>query len=322
MAFYNSYSNSARVGRDYYSQTPTASSFYNYHSNLGGTVLKQGSLSVIVYVGDNMVLKTARPSLDQNGNSGGPPHPKVTTLFNREQTIYSLLAGIPGVVRRATYWPSTTCLEYMPNSDLASYLARARQQNNPPSRALLLTWFRQLAATVAQIHARHILVPDLATRHCLLGSDPAVLKLCDFTQAISLQHVPSLSARNSGENSSNCTATAAATFEAITTPRGFSLQTDIGRLGAVMYEAIMARPVSFGFVWGSFERVVGDVGDPTWPRRALLPSTRGVWMAAVIERCWTKGGFRNVAAVEQALWAVEWTLWTHGEEAAGRWGLG
>lgn len=66
---------------------------------------------------------------------------------------------------------------------------------------------------------------------------------------------------------------------------GFSIWTDIGQFGAVMFDIITGQRCVFD-IYQDWKQV----DDPTtWPRRDSLPSTRGVWLGSIIEKCWTKG---------------------------------
>jgi hypothetical protein len=69
----------------------------------------------------------------------------------------------------------------------------------------------------------------------------------------------------------------------------YSIQTDMGQLGAVIYEVVVEEKVEFDL----FKHVPVEVGCAGWPYREDLPSTENVWLGSVIEKCWTKGAFRN-----------------------------
>ena len=50
-----------------------------------------------------------------------------------------------------------------------------------------------------------------------------------------------------------------------------------------------------------FKHNAPDDGRPAWPLRADLPRLEGVWLGAVIEKCWTMGGYQNDGCLLQAL---------------------
>ncbi|EAW24606.1 putative protein kinase [Aspergillus fischeri NRRL 181] len=181
-------------------------------------------------------------------------------VIQREQEVYRRLNStgsgngqIDGVVPCIGFSTKATQLAYMENGDLRAYL-----EKNKPSRALQMSWFRQMARTLEQIHDKRVLVADIATRNFLLDSDLSV-KLCDFTEAsvLPLDTVMELADDN-----------------------GFSIQTDIGQLGAVMYEVVTGSKCDFDL----FKDNAPDDGRAIWPQRTSLPSTNGLWDIETIAR--------------------------------------
>lgn len=65
---------------------------------------------------------------------------------------------------------------------------------------------------------------------------------------------------------------------------GYSIYTDIGQLGAVMYEIITGRHCDFDL----FKDQRSGPAQAIWPKREDLPSTHGLWLGSIIEACWTK----------------------------------
>ncbi|RLL96763.1 hypothetical protein CFD26_100860 [Aspergillus turcosus] len=198
-------------------------------------------------------------------------------VIQREQEVYRRLNStgggngqIDGVVPCIGFSTKTTQLAYMENGDLRAYL-----EKNKPSLALQMSWFRQMARTLEQIHDKRVLVADIATRNFLLDSDLSV-KLCDFTEASVLPLDTVMEAADDD---------------------GFSIQTDIGQLGAVMYEVVTGSKCDFDL----FKDNAPDDGRATWPQRTSLPSTNGLWVGLIIEKCWTQGGFQNAHCLHQAL---------------------
>lgn len=68
---------------------------------------------------------------------------------------------------------------------------------------------------------------------------------------------------------------------------GYSIHTDIGQLGAVMYEVVVGEKFDFDI----FKDL--ELSSGTWPQREDLPSIEGFWLGPIIERCWTKGAFAS-----------------------------
>ena len=185
--------------------------------------------------------------------------------LHHEQEIYHRLGKHDGIVPCVSFSKTSTQLAYMSNGDLRAYLARG----NRPTKSLQLAWFCDMARTLAYIHDQCIIVADLASRNFLLDSDLTV-KFCDFTESVMFPL-----------GGSTCIETV--------DDEGYSIQTDIGQLGAVMYEVVVGQRCEFDL----FKDVPPEICRATWPRSENLPSTQGIWLGPVIERCWTEGAFRN-----------------------------
>jgi serine/threonine protein kinase len=193
--------------------------------------------------------------------------------IQHEQDIYRRLGNCDGVVPCLGFSEITTQLAFMKNGDLCAYLT----QNQPP-KPLQLSWFREMARTLALIHDRRVLVADIASRNFLLDSDLSI-KFCDFSESTKF-------------TLDTCMETA--------DDDGYSIQTDIGQLGAVIYEVVAGERCEFDL----FKDVPPEVGRATWPRRESLPSTQNVWLSPIIENCWTKGAFRNAHDLLKALESI------------------
>ncbi|KAI9934534.1 hypothetical protein ASPWEDRAFT_71310 [Aspergillus wentii DTO 134E9] len=201
-------------------------------------------------------------------------------VIQREQDVYRRLASteneqIEGVVPCVDLLPNATHLALMEHGDLRTYL----EKNERPSRALQLSWFRQMAQTLGRIHDRRVIVADIATRNILLDSDFSI-KLCDFSEASIL---PLETVMEEADDN------------------GYSIQTDIGQLGTVIYEATTGSSCAFDL----FKDNAPDDGRARWPRRDSLPSTEGLWLGEIIEKCWTEGGFGNAHFLSKALDCVD-----------------
>ncbi|KAI1957893.1 hypothetical protein LOZ58_005365 [Ophidiomyces ophidiicola] len=195
-----------------------------------------------------------------------------------EKRVYERLVGCAGVVQYLGGTFGTLQLELMLNGDLQAYLAR-----HQAPRAQQCAWIRQMAMALAGIHRQRVVVQDVASRNFLLDAQLGV-HICDFSNALLL---PLDAAMDEVEN------------------LGFSVQTDLGELGAVIYEVVTGRRVHFDLFLDD------DTADATWPRRDSLPPTEGIWLGGIIERCWTKQGIRNAdalaaAIVAAAAWVLRW----------------
>lgn len=202
-------------------------------------------------------------------------------VIAREQNVYHRFNQSPrehvdrivpclGLNKNATH------LAHMENGNLRDYLAKTQ-----PSRAVQLTWFCQMAQALEQIHDKCVLIADIASRNFLLDSDFSI-KICDFSESSLL---PIGTAMETADDD------------------GYSIQTDIGQLGAVIYEVTTRQECDFDL----FREGIPLDGRATWPPRDSLPSTDGLWLGPIIERCWVKGGFQNAHALSRALGSVDLT---------------
>lgn len=92
-----------------------------------------------------------------------------------EEKFYQRLEGIPGIARCLGVSVNGIALEYYGNGDLEDYI-----RNHPPAPwSRRLDWITQIIETLSQIHARKVLVFDIALRNLLLADDMSV-RLIDF----------------------------------------------------------------------------------------------------------------------------------------------
>ncbi|OJD12947.1 serine/threonine protein kinase [Emergomyces pasteurianus Ep9510] len=189
--------------------------------------------------------------------------------IQHEQDVYRRLDRCDGVVPCIGFSKTATQLAFMKNGDLRTYLTR-----NQAPKALQLSWFREMAHALARIHDRSVIVADIASRNFLLDTDLSI-KFCDFSES-------SIMPLDSDMDTID--------------DKGYSVQTDIGELGAVFYEVVTGERCGFDL----YENQQGDLAV-RWPRRESLPRTQNVWLGPIIEQCWTKGAFRNAHHLAEAL---------------------
>jgi serine/threonine protein kinase len=185
--------------------------------------------------------------------------------IQHEQSVYQRLNNCQGVVHCYGFDETSIQLELMTKGDLRSYLFK-----NRPSKALQLRWFREMAQTLARIHDNFVIVVDIASRNFLIDSDMSV-KLCDFTEATKF---PPGTRMETAEDD------------------GYSIQTDIGQLGAVIYEVVTGKKCEF-YLFKDADP--SDVSSASWPRRSDLPELQNIWLGEIIERCWTKSAYLNAS---------------------------
>ncbi|KAL4934871.1 hypothetical protein BDV06DRAFT_146411 [Aspergillus oleicola] len=68
-------------------------------------------------------------------------------------------------------------------------------------------------------------------------------------------------------------------------------------LGRVIYEVITGKDCGFDLHKNGVSRA-------TLPRRETLPSTQGIWLGSIIEKCWIPGAYRNANDLKEELDAV------------------
>jgi serine/threonine protein kinase len=195
-------------------------------------------------------------------------------VIQREQEVYRRLDHCEGVVPCLGFSPTTIRLAYMKHGDMRSFLKK-----NQSSRPLQLSWFRQMAHALSHMHRRSIIVADIASRNLLLDRDLSV-KFCDFTESTIMP--PDVDMEDVDDN-------------------GYSIQTDIGQLGAIIYEVVTGERCEFDL----FKDNPPDATDAVWPRRETLPCTKNIWLGSIIEKCWTKDAFQNANQLAEALDAIE-----------------
>lgn len=201
-------------------------------------------------------------------DDGGFPPPKegdyderatAIEALENEKAIYRRLGDHSGIIRCYNLQSTDPSIQ-MPlmEGDLRHYLDETR-----PARATLLSWLTQLAHAMAHIHSRRVIIGDFRLDNIVYDENMSI-KLVDFSESSLMPLDWDLDGCDGS---------------------GFSIWTDLGQFGAVMFDMITGQRCAFDIYhdW----RQVGD--QPTWPRRDTLPSTSGVWLGSIIEKCWTKG---------------------------------
>ncbi|KAK2812555.1 hypothetical protein FQN50_001199 [Emmonsiellopsis sp. PD_5] len=238
--------------------------------NLDGTplcdpVLGHGGTGVVVRRGGAAVKLPLRYIGDNDDDTQAN-----CLVIKHEEDVYRRLQDCDGVVRCFGFGGYCIQMELMENGDLATYLKGQR-----PEQSLQLSWFRQMAHTLVRIHDRCVIVADISAKNFVLGADLSV-KSCDFTESSIL---------------------ALGTDMERADDNGYSIYTDIGQLGAVIYEVITGQRYEFDL----FKDQPSGPACAAWPRREILPSTKNVWLGSIIEKCWAKGAFRNARSLLAAL---------------------
>jgi serine/threonine protein kinase len=132
-----------------------------------------------------------------------------------------------------------------------------------------------MAHTLAYIHHQRVVISDIRLDNLLLDDD-LNLKFADFGNSTLMPLDWDLCG---GDD------------------LGYSILTDIGQFGAVMFEIVAGHKCEFD-IFHDWK----EPGDPTsCPPRDSLPSTMGMWLGHIVEKCWTQG-YKTANDVWQQSW--------------------
>lgn len=178
--------------------------------------------------------------------------------IEHEIEVYRRLGKHDGIVSYLDLSGIGIQMTLMTHGNLRDYL-----QKNETTTSLQLTWFQEMARALAYIHERRVIVADIATRNLLLDGQLSI-KISDFTESSVLPITLDMRTVDDG---------------------GYSIFADMGQLGAVMYEVITGRTGEFDL----FKNQPLGYAVVTWPPRNYLPTTDGIWLGHIIEKCWKQG---------------------------------
>ena len=225
-------------------------------------ILGNGSSGVVV-LHNGLAVKLPKSYLSGRDNDDDE-------VIRRDKDVYSRFRKCDGVVPCVDLSGPGIDMVWMENGSLHDYL-----DQHSVSHQQQLSWFREMALYLDSIHEHRVIVADIDIRNFLVAKDLSV-KFCDFTES-SLMEL-GCDMQNVEDN-------------------GYSIYTDIGQFGAVMYEVFTGRKCDFDL----FRDQPYGPATATWPRRENLPSTQDIWLGSIIESCWTKGAFRNSRELSLAL---------------------
>lgn len=185
--------------------------------------------------------------------------PDLIRSIQDEKAIYRRLGDHIGIVQcfnLSSDDPSIQ-MDLMNNGDLRHYLAEKQ-----PQKSTQISWLASIAHTMSYIHECRIIISDIRLDNLLLTEDLFV-KFSDFGESVMMPLDWDLDGSDD---------------------LGFSIMTDIGQFGAVMFEIVTGQTCKFDLASGRKEP--GDLY--TWPPRDSLPSTINIWLGHIIEKCWTQ----------------------------------
>lgn len=226
-----------------------------------GVIIEQGPYAIKIpnisrHIKVDGVPVEMRPLTPEEGDYD--ERPPLIESIQVEKAIYKRLGDHPGIVRCHNLESTDVSIQMdLMNGDLRHYMA-----DNTPERTTQLSWFTQIAHTIAYIHEHRIIVADIRLDNLLLD-DTLAVKFCDFGESALMPLKWDLNG---------------------TDDLGFSVSTDIGQFGVVMYEVTTGLKCKYD--------LLQDRKEPenlyTCPRRDSLPSTENMWLGRIIDKCWTQ----------------------------------
>ncbi|OAP55654.1 hypothetical protein AYL99_09806 [Fonsecaea erecta] len=133
-----------------------------------------------------------------------------------------------------------------------------RQPQWDPTRQMQLSWFTKLAHTLVYVHERRVIVSDIRLDNFLLDESLAI-RFCDFGNAEAMPLDWDLEGSDK---------------------YGYSISSDLGQFGAVMYEVITGRKCAYDLVWLG----CGIPGYPHDGKICQQPKMSGWELAAALDK--------------------------------------
>ena len=233
---------------------------------VGGTgiVIQQGQCAIKIPRLSRQIGNDGTPLFDESSTPKEGDYEIRSSLLlslERERAVYRRLGDHRGVVRchNLSSADHSIIMDVMVNGDLRHYL----DQFPRPGEKRILSWLATLAHTLAFIHDRRVIVADIRLDNLLLDENYAI-HFVDFGESTLMPLDWDLKGCDTD---------------------GYSVMTDLGQFGAIMFEIVTGQRCKF-----DFSQDQNDVGDaPSWPQRDTLPSTSQVWLGHIIEKCWVQG---------------------------------
>lgn len=141
--------------------------------------------------------------------------------IENEKAIYRRLGDHAGIVRCYNLSSADPSIQMalMKNGDLRHHLA----ENIRPERKMQLFWLRTMARTMAHAHHRRVILADIRLDNLLLD-DELDVKFADFGESSLMPLDWNLDGPDD---------------------MGYSISTDIGQFGAVMFEIVTGESCKF-----------------------------------------------------------------------------
>lgn len=146
--------------------------------------------------------------------------PDLVRSIREEKAIYRRLGDRPGIVRcfKLSSDDPSIQMGLIKNGDLRHYLGEKR-----PEKSTLLSWLASMAHTISYFYRCLIIIADIRLDN-LLPADDLYIKFCDFGES---KIIPLDWDLNGSDD------------------LGFSIMTDLGQFGAVIFEIITSQKMQF-----------------------------------------------------------------------------
>lgn len=235
---------------------------------LGGSciVIRQGQCAV-------KIPKLSRPlhedaTVSDHESDYDEKAAAIEDLLN-EKLVYQRLGIHPQIVEcyNASDSEPMIKMKIMHNGNLRSFV-----QKGDIGKSQQLGWLIEIASVLDFVHEKKVIFGDVRLDNCLLD-ETLRIKLSDFGNSTLMPLDWDLSTADD---------------------QGYSVQTDIGQFGVLIYEMSTSERCDFD-LWRDSNKK-----SATWPQRSNLPKTHGKWLGDVIERCWTHG-FATIMELREEL---------------------
>jgi len=223
----------------------------------------------VVYERDGTAVKI--PWSHYRGGQGFD-HDDDLEIIDREKEVYRRLGQHCCILQVLDLDRVGLHMVLMENGSLHDYLL-AQNQPRPHQLLQLWWWLLDIARALVHVHERRVIVADIATRNVLLAADLAA-KLADFGESTIMPIESGMP---------------------LADEYGYSIFTDIGQFGKVMYEIVYGQRCSFDLYHDQDQITTPGPAIAAWPPRTSLPGTSDVWLGHIIEACWIQGALRDTA---------------------------
>jgi hypothetical protein len=226
-------------------------------SQISHLIIGRGMTGLILLVDDTRVLKILKLYNLACYEDESLEHTRMINqdnceILKNERAIYERLGQHSGIIQCFNATDEVLELAYAKEGNLLEYI---ETQNEPPI-ATKVGWILSLIDTLLHIHARRVLVDEIALRNILVFNSD--LKLADFGQSILLPLETERSKMDDGA--------------------GLTVKVELLHFGWIFYTISS---------WKNKRYYYFGHDTPAWRRLEELPSTDDLFFGPIIRKCWT-----------------------------------